>query len=112
MILGVNTAATSSTPLSLSIAPDFFFEAVTTNTGATVGTAVATITGGVAPYTINWLSDTIALKATTVTSLTPTFTWTALSVGSSRSADITVTVIDSAANTVDLVYSVSIERIS
>jgi hypothetical protein len=111
MILGVNTAASSSVPFTLSISPSVFFEAVTTNTGATVGTAVATVTGGVAPYTINWLSDTIALKATTVTSFTPTFTWTAISAGTSRSADITVTVTDSASNTVDLVYSVSIERI-
>jgi hypothetical protein len=113
MILGATVgAATGGTPLSVTISPTFFFELVTSGTGATTGTVDAVAVGGVAPYTYAWVSDIIGLKTTTLTGVSNTLTWTAISIGVSRTANITVTVTDAASQSESYEIVAYIERIA
>ena len=113
MILGATVGvAASSTPLSVTITPSFFFELVTSGTGSTTGTVAAVAVGGVAPYTYAWSSDIIELKTTTLTGISNTLTWTAISIGVSRTANITVTVTDATSDTASYEIVAYIERIT
>lgn len=107
------SSATPSTPLSVVADPTAFAEERRASTG-NVGTALLTITGGVAPYTALWLSDNVDIIVSSPTSTTSSMiTFTGLaSVLDSVSGTVTITIEDAVGQFADFNVSVFVIRIS
>ena len=77
----------------------------------TTSSGVASISGGVGPYTCIWTSDSSDIYPVSPTLTTTAFGWTDLEDGDVAFANVTCTALDSVGNTGYQIISVSVIRI-
>ena len=106
----LRTIATFTSPLTASLSTTYLYQSSTAQ-AITTGYVTATPVGGTAPYSYSWVKTgtaTINSPASAVTS----FSETGMLRGDVRDTSATVTVSDSAGQTVTATLTVEIERLS